>query len=234
MSVKTSIGYANKTWNVYTGCENGCPWCFARAMAHRLRGRYGYPEEQPFQPMFWESRLSQPYKWHKPSIIFVGVMGELGYVHPRDFRKVLQVVYDNPQHTFLFLTKLPGALSQYNPWPKNAWVGISATTTRTLISAVYHLSNVVATVTYLSCEPLLEPIDPPVSPDIDWLIIGRCTGTKAKRYPTDPAWVRTLVEWADGEDIPVFLKDNLKTILPSEEIRQEWPNEPENPHSGSQ
>ena len=39
--------------NWFTGCEPGLPYwprCWARALANRLKGRYGYPADEPFRP----------------------------------------------------------------------------------------------------------------------------------------------------------------------------------------
>ena len=73
---------------------------------------------------------------------------------------------------------------------------------------------------------------------LDWLILGACTGTKAemsrlcaktdipyinvkpfgKKWTLQPKieWVKEIVEAADWAGIPVFLKDNLKPLLPKE------------------
>lgn len=32
------IGWCDETINFFTGCRQGCPWCYARRMAHRLAG----------------------------------------------------------------------------------------------------------------------------------------------------------------------------------------------------
>jgi len=48
----TRIEWAHKVWNPITGCSpvsEGCQNCYARRMANRLRGRCGYPKENPCQ-----------------------------------------------------------------------------------------------------------------------------------------------------------------------------------------
>lgn len=224
MGIKESIGYATQRWNVYHGCRNGCPYCWARNFAYRLRGRCGYPQDDPFRPVFREDRLNEPYHWRKPRRVFVGFMGELGYVSEENFRRVLKVVEDNPAHQFLFLSKMPESLPWYNPWPANAWVGVTVTNSEQEEHAAFCLDDVDATVRWISWEPLLEHIEPSWDLDIDWVVIGACTGPKARQFPTKRAWVDTIVRWADRRSLPVYLKDNLGSLFLNRELRQEWPD----------
>lgn len=49
---KTNIEWADKTWNPITGCtpiSEGCKNCYAMRMANRLKGRFGYPSDEPFK-----------------------------------------------------------------------------------------------------------------------------------------------------------------------------------------
>ena len=52
----TTIEWTETTWNPVTGCSHagspGCDHCYARRMAKRLRGRYGYPADDPFEEAF--------------------------------------------------------------------------------------------------------------------------------------------------------------------------------------
>jgi protein gp37 len=48
----TKIEWAQESWNPITGCSpisEGCENCYAKRMANRLRGRYGYPADDPFR-----------------------------------------------------------------------------------------------------------------------------------------------------------------------------------------
>lgn len=74
----TNIGWCDCTWNPVTGCLHNCSYCYARKLAEtRLRGRCGYPEVDPFAPTFHPNRLNDPLTVKKPSMIFVGSMGDL-------------------------------------------------------------------------------------------------------------------------------------------------------------
>jgi protein gp37 len=69
---------------------------------------------------------------------------------------------------------------------------------------------------YISCEPLLAPVILPCDAGIDWLLIGAMTGAK-KGQPL-PGWVESLVDSAKDQNVPVFVKNNLKDFR-----LREWP-----------
>ncbi len=118
------IGWCTKTWNRVTGCtpeSEGCADCWAKRMANRLHGRYGYPEDEPFTPgTIHPNCLSAPLHWRKPQRIFVSSMGDLFHKDVPDYRidEVMGVilacsVFDNYNHTFMILTKRPRRMHEY-------------------------------------------------------------------------------------------------------------------------
>ena len=77
---QTTIEWCTTSWNPITGCtpiSDGCQHCYAKRMALRLRGRYGYPQDDPFHVTFHPERLTEPLKWTKPRLIFVCSMGDI-------------------------------------------------------------------------------------------------------------------------------------------------------------
>ena len=79
MTLKTSIGWATKTWNPVTGCSpisEACENCYARRFAYRLKGRFGYPKDDPFRITIHYDRFHSPLRWKKKKI-FVVSMGDL-------------------------------------------------------------------------------------------------------------------------------------------------------------
>ena len=167
-------------------------------------------------------------------------------------RKVLETIGDdsNSMHRFYLLTKQPQNLIKFSPFPENCWVGVTATNDEAYQAASFYLEQVEARVKYISFEPLLSPIDCRKSWDkrmdrlLNWLIIGACTGTHrdievlSAKYPElwgtilhgnkwalfpKIEWVRKIVEAADKAGIPVFLKDNLKSLFaPNYEVMYPW------------
>ena len=66
MASKSSIEWTESTWNPITGCSKislGCKNCYAERMAKRLKGRYGYPQDDPFKVTLHPNRLEEPAKW---------------------------------------------------------------------------------------------------------------------------------------------------------------------------
>lgn len=118
----TSIEWTNETWNPVTGCTKvsaGCANCYAERMAKRLKGRYGYPKDEPFRVTLHEDRLTGPLRWRTPRMIFVCSMGDLFHADvPFDFiDRVFAVMALCPQHTFQVLTKRPERMESYiNDW----------------------------------------------------------------------------------------------------------------------
>jgi len=110
--VKNQDGTQGKTWNPVTGCSpisEGCQNCYAKRMANRLRGQYGYPANEPFRVTLRPERLVDPLHWRKPSMIFVCSMGDLFHEDvPFDYiDRVFAVMALCPWHTFQILTKRP-------------------------------------------------------------------------------------------------------------------------------
>ena len=105
------IGWCDRTWNPITGCLRGCEYCYARRMAQRLAGRFGYPKDDPFKPTLHEDKLHLPQTWKKLQRIFVCSMSDIGAPWTPQVwtRRVLQVADSCPRHTFIFLTKSPDA-----------------------------------------------------------------------------------------------------------------------------
>jgi len=107
---RTTIERTEATWNPATGCtpiSAGCDHCSARRTANRLRGRYGYPADDPFRVTLHKDRLDEPRHWRKPRRVFVCSMSDLFHpAVPDEFIVcVLQIIADCPQHTFQVLTK---------------------------------------------------------------------------------------------------------------------------------
>ena len=111
----TSISWTEKTWNPMSGCtpiSEGCANCYAKRMAQRLRGRCGYPADEPFRVTLHEDKLNEPLKMRKPARIFVCSMGDLFHEDvPNSFLdQVFDIIercdIEKPgKHTFMVLTK---------------------------------------------------------------------------------------------------------------------------------
>lgn len=170
----TTIEWATHTWNPVTGCSpisEGCENCYAKRMAQRLRGRCGYPEDDPFKVTRHDNRLLQPLKLRKPSRIFVCSMGDLFHEDvPNDYIDQVFGVMTHvsvEHHTFLILTKRPERMRRYissldcQDWglPRgNIWLGVTVENNNNLWR-IEELLQIPAAVRFVSIEPMLGPVD---------------------------------------------------------------------------
>lgn len=182
-----------------------------------LKGLLHGKADDPFYPRFWSERLEQIRKHKKPVGIFLDDMSDwMGDYWPKEWtEQEIQVMRDCPQHRFYTLTKQPQNLLEWK-FPENCWVGVTVCNDRMLDIAVDKLEDIQAKIKFISFEPLLERLT--LSLDYafyysgtDWLIIG--AQTKPYKLPKIE-WVQEIVEAADRVGIPIFLKDNLRSILP--------------------
>jgi protein gp37 len=178
----TKIEWTDKTWNPVTGCtpiSEGCANCYAKRMAARFKGRYGYPADGPFKVLTHPYKLDEPSRWRKPSRIFVVSMGDLFHedVPILFIRLVLNTIERNPHHTFIILTKRPKRMEEIfnhnsmfveNPnredgWrfkaPKNLWLGVTAENQARADERIPILLQIPAAVRFVSVEPMLGPVD---------------------------------------------------------------------------
>lgn len=178
---KTNIEWTDATWNPVTGCtpiSAGCRNCYAKRLAEgRLRGRCGYPRDNPFGVTLHQERLSDPLKWKKPRKVFVCSMGDL--FHPDvpaeyvcDVFRMIEKCY---KHQFMILTKRPQHMKKWlDRWlwrklpcqkgqkgigeiPKNLRLGCSASTQYMAKMSLRALTQIDAK-NFISIEPMLEAI----------------------------------------------------------------------------
>lgn len=217
----TRIEWTDKSWSPVTGCtacSEGCTNCYARRMANRLRGRFGYPNDDPFAVTLHPDRLDEPLRWKKPRRIFVCSMSDLFHdrVPPEFRRKVLDACWASPQHQFLFLTKRPKTMRAClearhgYPWPwPNAWFGVTVCNQAEADEKIPVLLATPAAKRFVSVEPMLGPVDLSVylGPPLDSVIAGTETGPRAR--PMDIAWARDLKNQCVEAGVSFFLKSAL-------------------------
>jgi len=204
---KTKIDWCDYTWNPVWGCNNNCPYCYARKLAKR----FGDPT---FLPTWKQKNFDKPFP-KKPSRIFVNSMSDMRWWATRWMNDVINKIADHPWHTFLFLTKYPAIYSEYS-FPHNCWLGTTITQQNEFIFDGACNQNL----TFFSFEPLLEHII--ITPSIDWAIIGAETGNRQDKIIPKRSWVLSLINDCRRQHIPVFLKDSLREIW-GEKLIQEFP-----------
>lgn len=205
-------------------------------------------------------RMEQPLRWKKPRRVFVNSMSDLFHEEvPFEFiQDVFDVMVKAWWHTFQILTKRPERMKNFmerfmaqrreyaetlkdneirrqaREWaahpPKNIWLGVSVENQKAADERIPYLLETPAAVRFLSCEPLLGPVDlsgykpfdgecfcqervdgckPRLAkgcPEtaIDWVIVGGESGPGAR--PMHPDWVRSLRDQCQQAGVPFFFK----------------------------
>ena len=209
-----SVGWALWTWNFITGCGLGCKFCYAHEIAMRF-----YP--QGFAPTVHPGRLLAPANTEVPERyvshpgarrVFMNSQGDIMDPAFPDFvvQTVLDVCALHPKWEFMFLTKQPRRLSSFT-YPSNVWAGITVTNQNMVQHAERALAQMDAPVRWVSCEPLLGPVEFTRPDLIDLFVIGAQTAANGQpEIQPERAWVEGLIEQARSVDAAVYEKTNLK------------------------
>jgi len=208
---KTKIEWSQQTWNPTTGCDKisaGCKNCYAEVMSYRLKAMGQEKYKDGFDVRTHPSALTLPYKWKKPRLVFVNSMSDLFHNEvPIDFiKEVFKIMNENSQHIFQVLTKRAERLLQLNDelnWTENIWMGVSVEND-VVMDRIDFLRQTSAKVKFLSCEPLISPLNGLNLEGIHWVIVGGESGRNAR--PIDPEWVVDIQEKCQDQGVPFFFK----------------------------
>lgn len=211
MTTKTKIEWTEVTWNPVTGCTKispGCKHCYAERMAIRLKAMSNPRYARGFEVVFHEDLLKAPRQWRSPRRVFVNSMSDVFHeAVPESFiRRLFQTMADCQRHTFQLLTKRSErlkALAPALPWPRNVWMGVSVES-GDYFHRIEDLISIPAAVRFLSCEPLLGPLDALPLDGIDWVIVGGESGPKAR--PMRQEWVAGILRRCRETGTPFFFK----------------------------
>jgi protein gp37 len=211
MATKSTIEWTEMTWNPVTGCtkvSEGCRHCYAERMALRLRAMGNRRYVNGFEVTLHDDLVDLPRSLRQPRVIFVNSMSDLFHEDvPEEFiGRVFETMAACPQHTFQVLTKRSRRLREMAgrlPWPKNVWIGVSVENHRVL-GRIDDLRQVPASVRFLSCEPLLGPMDDVNLDGIAWVIVGGESGPGAR--PMKPEWVESILKQCRRAQVAFFFK----------------------------
>lgn len=245
----SKIEWTEVTWNPVTGCDRvsaGCDHCYALSLSKRLKamGSEKYQNDGDprtsgpgFGVTTHPEALAQPYQWRAARVVFVNSMSDLFHakVSLTFITDVFRVIRDTPQHTYQVLTKRPLRalrLADRLDWPANLWLGTSVES-MDVQHRVAHLRQTPAAVRFLSCEPLLGPLDGLDLTDIHWVIAGGESGPNYR--PMELAWARGIRDACTAASVPFFFKQwggRTSKALGRELDGRLWSQMPSRPTNG--
>lgn len=246
----TGIHWTDETWNPVSGCSrvsDGCRNCYAE----KLSLRYGW-SKKPWTAanaaenvVLHPDRLDKPKHWRRPRMVFVNSMSDLFHERvPSSFiNDVWATMFNVKRHTYQILTKRPERLLEWTlgkaratgwppeeVWPSWVWLGVSVEAQREAdLRIPLLLQTPTSGVRFLSCEPLLAPVDlapyvgaqwyaepktrhgqtydvARVRRGVDWVIVGGESG--AHYRPMEVDWARALRDQCTAAEVAFFYKQS--------------------------
>jgi protein gp37 len=214
------IGY---TFNPWWGCHKvsqECKHCYAEGIAARYGYRVWGPAATTARRFFGPEHWREPVQWNAQAAreghrrnVFCASMADVFEDHPDvgpAREQVWHLIEQTPWLNWLLLTKRPELIGRFapwgaKPWPDNVWLGTSIGLQQHAAPRLEALVSYPTVVRFVSCEPLLGPLDlTPWLPALHWVICGGESGAHAR--PMWPAWARSLREQCRTANVPFFFK----------------------------
>lgn len=257
MAENSKIEWTDHTFNPWIGCTEvspACDLCYARVF---VSGRMGKPElwkgerqrtsaDNWKQPLRWNRKLEGTGRRER---VFCASLADVfdNQVPPEWRADLFDLIRRTPNLDWLLLTKRPMNIRKMLPadWGygyPNVWLGTTAENQEQADARIPHLLATPAAVRFVSCEPLLGPVDlgrvsytegggthldalrgkhgvPGVwsgpGKRLDWVICGGESGPGAR--PMHPDWARSLRDQCQAAGVPFFFKQwgEFEPICPS-------------------
>jgi len=215
------VGY---TFNIWWGCckvSQECTHCYAEGIARRYSHQVWGPAATTPRRFFGPEHWRDPLHWNTQAAreghhrnVFCASMADVFEDHPEvgEARAHLwRLIEQTPWLNWLLLTKRPEQIGRFSPWtahsnwPDNVWLGTSIGLQQHAAPRLNALVSHAVVVRFVSCEPLLGPLDlTPWLPRLQWVICGGESGAHAR--PMWPAWARSLREQCGAAGVPYFFK----------------------------
>jgi protein gp37 len=223
----TGIAWTQATWNPLHGCQwasKGCDHCYAaKLMATRMRDRYPglaeVREKDGKKGYFFTNKilldpkdLAEVLVDKSPKRYFVNSMSDLFHGDvPYDYiNAVFNVMETAWWHQYQVLTKRPKRMAEYSRQryadqqpPPHIWLGTTAENQAAFDKRIEHLAATRTAVRWLSCEPLIGPIELGKKKQFDWIVIGGETGSRRKM---EKEWAASLRDQCAELNVPLFFK----------------------------
>ncbi len=228
MAKNSSIEWTHHTFNPWWGCTKvspGCDHCYAEAWSKRVgkdiwgpnAGRLFFGDHHWREPLGWNEEARRTRTRMR---VFCASMADV-FEDRKELEaqrlRLWDLVEKTPWLDWLLLTKRPQNIKAMAPWksvwPENVWMGVTVENQTWASHRIHYLLTIPAKTRFLSCEPLLGPLDLTawttkkptyLKYTIDWVITGGESGAGAR--PLNPEWVRVLCDQCREASIPFHFK----------------------------
>lgn len=223
----SAIEWTHHTFNPWWGCTKvsaGCDNCYAANLSRRYgHNVWGHDTQRRFlsdatwnQPLVWNSEAAAAGAHER---VFCASMGDVfecrSDLVPHRLR-LLNLIGATSNLNWLLLTKRPHSIKKLLPhgyeFPANVWLGTTVENQEAANKRIKHLLEFKApAVRFLSCEPLLGPVDirrylerGPNEVAVNWVIAGGESEHGAR--PMNPEWAESLLAQCQEAGVPFLFK----------------------------
>lgn len=228
MAENSKIEWTDHTFNPWVGCEKvspACDHCYAESWAKRSgMVTWGGPRRRT-TPANWR----QPLKWHasipdgqRRRVFCASLADVFDNAVPDVWRwDLFKLIRETPRLDWLLLTKRIGNAKRMltvagMEGAYNIWIGATVVTQEELVRDVPKLLTTPATVRFLSCEPLLGPLEfgsLGALRGLHWVICGGESGGQAR--PMELDWAARLRASSEARGISFFMKQGSQANWPN-------------------
>lgn len=214
MGETTGIEWTDSSHNFWYGCKKvsqGCKHCYAE----REMTKYG----KPFSAVTRAKGFNKPLSWKEPARVFVNSWSDFFIPEADPWRcEAWDIIRATPHLTYQILTKRPELVHDRLPadWGNgypNVWLGVSVEDQENADRRIPLLLEIPAAVRFLSCEPLLGPLNLTAyllsgwhkwEPKLHWVICGGESGPGYR--PMKVEWARSILDQCRNAGIAFFMK----------------------------
>ena len=225
MAQNSSIEWTDHTFNPWWGCSKVSPACdhcyaelWAKRMGHAVWGRDAnrrfFSDAHWREPLAWNGEAQSERKRRRVFCASMADVFERRSELNAERMRLWQLIKETPWLDWLLLTKRPQNIGDMVPWsrkwPNNVWLGTTVESQLFAEKRLPFLLKHPAAIRFLSCEPLLGPLELRTWFNkkgyypIDWVITGGESGPSCR--PMHPDWAKKILSQCKQAKIPFHFK----------------------------